>query len=101
MNLELNLLIMDLSSRNSFGTAFTLGIGAGILLHTFFKKLPTPVKSTQWLQDRKSDSYVSVKQKIHYLKDASSNLIANPIPDLYKATESLTLSEDDLIHASE
>ncbi len=100
MNLELNVIIMSHSTRNSFGTAFTLGIGAGILIHSFIKKVPVSSKSNQRLQDIKSESYKFLKTKFYDLKDFSAELVTNPIPDLYKATDSFTLNEEDLIHAT-
>lgn len=90
---------MHHSSHNSFRMAFTLGVGAGILINTLFRKLPPTVKSYQWFNEQTNESIESVKQRIQKLKTFSTDLIANPIPDLYKATDSLTLSEED-IHVS-
>lgn len=92
---------MHHSSRSSFGTAFTLGIGAGIFINAFIKKLPATSKILQWVREHKSETFKPLTQKIHSLKEHSAGLIKNPIPDLYKATDSLTLSEEDLIHASD
>lgn len=85
------------SSRHTIGTAFTLGIGAGILMSTLLKKLPVSVNFFQLSHEQKNKS---LKLRIQNLKSLSENLYVNPIPDLYKATDSLTLSEEDLIHAS-
>lgn len=85
------------SSRYSIGTAFTLGVGAGILMGTLLKNIPVSVNSIQLLHEQNNKS---LKQRIRNLKSLSENLFVNPIPDLYKATDSLTLSEEDLIHAS-
>ncbi len=91
---------MQYKPRHSFRTAFSIGVGAGILVNTLFRKLPPSVKSTEWFHARTDKTYKGLKQRAQNLKNLSTNLLANPIPDLYRATDSLTLSDEDLINAS-
>ena len=97
MNLEPNFDTMNYRSRHSFRTVFALGMGTGIIINTLYRKLTT---STNWSHKVADQTYTGLKQRIQNFKSLPSNLLSNPLPDLYRATDSLTLSEEDLIHAS-
>lgn len=84
---------MHHSSRKSLSIAFTLGLGTGMLVNVFFKKASPILEGNE-------EFLKPLKYNFHYFKTLSLNLFANPIPDLYKATDSLTLSEEDLVHAT-
>ncbi|MEX2456103.1 MAG: hypothetical protein WD381_02265 [Balneolaceae bacterium] len=88
------------SSRKSLSMAFILGLGAGIFINALFQKKSTSADSPKWFLEGKEEFLKPLKQKVQHFKILSLNLFVNPIPDLYKATDSLTLSEEDLIHGS-
>jgi len=91
---------MYFKSRYSFRTAFTLGVGAGILLNTFIRKSPVPVKSTEWIRKETDKTIQGLKQRVYDINFMPVHLLESPVPDLYRATDSLTLSEEDLIHVT-
>ena len=86
------------------GGAFTAGVIAGLLLDQKAKKeiaeaLKTNSdKAEMWLRGHKEFALFRIEKGIKEIKDKLDKNLADPLPDLYKATEELSLEDDDLLH---
>lgn len=86
------------------GGAFAAGILAGLLLDPKVKKEITSAlksnsgKAEEWLKGRKQLALLRIEKGIREIKEKLDKNLADPVPDLYKATEEFSLDEDDIPH---
>lgn len=84
------------------GGAFAAGIMAGLLLDPKVKEAITNAlknssgKAEQWVNVQKQAALLRIEKGIMEIKEKLDRNLADPLPDLYKATEGLVLDEDDL-----
>ncbi len=84
------------------GSAFIAGFLAGAMLD---KKTKDEIKNRltsnsgraeQWFKDHKQVTLDRIERKITEVKKILEENISDPVPDLYNATESLSMSDEDL-----
>lgn len=84
------------------GGAFAAGVLAGLLLDPKVKnEIASAVKANSgraedWLKGRKQIALLRIERGIREIKEMLDKNLADPVPNLYKATEEFSLEEDDL-----
>lgn len=84
------------------GGAFIAGLLAGAMLdkqtkdEIKYRLTSNSDRAEQWFKDHKQITLDRIERKITEVKNILEKNISDPVPDLYNATESLSLSDEDL-----
>jgi|GEM_PF-1357430 len=87
------------------GSAFIAGFLAGAMLDKQTKEeikvrlSSNSDRAEKWLKSHKDSTLDRIERKITEVKNILEKNISDPVPDLYRATESLTLDDDDMPNA--